>query len=104
MCTQAMPVVKIRAPETTPGPVTTADIVQEITTTEAASLTDSPETTPSPVTTEEMMNETANSGARRFMDLEDELVSELFDSQYDGTAKTIKRSHLLKFRLETYFT
>ncbi|BHF77910.1 hypothetical protein SprV_0602102000 [Sparganum proliferum] len=37
-------------------------------------------------------------------DLEDEMVSELFESQYDGTAKTIKRSHLLKFRLETYFT
>ncbi|BHF77919.1 hypothetical protein SprV_0602102900 [Sparganum proliferum] len=56
------------APETTPGPVTTVDIVQEITTTEAASLTDSPETTSSPVTTKAMMNETANSGARSFMD------------------------------------
>ncbi|BHF77898.1 hypothetical protein SprV_0602100800 [Sparganum proliferum] len=52
-----------RAPETTPGPDTTADIVQEITTTAAANLTGAPETTPGPDTTADIVQEITTTAA-----------------------------------------
>ncbi|BHF77902.1 hypothetical protein SprV_0602101200 [Sparganum proliferum] len=56
------------APETTPGPDTTADIVQEITTTEAANLTGAPETTPGPDTTADIVQEITTTEAANLTD------------------------------------
>nr|VZI25903.1 unnamed protein product [Spirometra erinaceieuropaei] len=57
------------SPKTTPTPVTTADIVQEINTTVATSLMVSLETTPSQFTTTNMWHDTANSGAASLIDV-----------------------------------